>query len=217
MGTVMTYCKRIEELRCEIKTLEEAVVTLDKAFAQEADHLRRYDQAQCLDKLQARVAQEIRYEELMESSASLRYTEARLISGLAKAIGASLGSLVRPTKEHPLAIGARHAADEWRKSAPFKTVAVAVGPKGIPEDVRVGSLSRAARETGKPESEVRTALEGRGYRIMMPDEFLWSLGELKDKVLKGTASLPFIEARFSLKPLVPKLIHYQPEAKGSQG
>jgi hypothetical protein len=29
----MTYCKRIEELRCEIKTLEEAVVILDKAFA----------------------------------------------------------------------------------------------------------------------------------------------------------------------------------------
>ena len=176
MGTVMTHCKRIEELRCEIKALEEAVVTLDNAFAQEAEHLRRYDQAQCLDKLQARVAQEIRYEELMESSASLRYTEARFISGLAKGIGTSLGSLVRPTSENPLIIGARHAADEWKKAAPFGTVLVAVGPKGIPEDVRVGSLSRAARETGKPESEVRAALESRGYRIVMSGDFLRSLG-----------------------------------------
>jgi hypothetical protein len=47
---------------------------------------------------------------------------------------------------------------------------------------------------------------------MMPDEFLRLLDELKDKVLGGTASLPFVEARFSLKPLVPKLIQYQPKA-----
>jgi hypothetical protein len=91
-------------------------------------------------------------------------------------------------------------------------VAVAVGPKDIPDDVRTVSLSRVARETGRTESEVRAALEGRGYRIMMPDEFLRLLDELKDKVLGGTASLPFVEARFSLKPLVPKLIQYQPKA-----
>ena len=45
-------------------------------------------------------------------------------------------------------------------------MAVAVGPKGIPDDVRTVSLSRVARETGRTESEVRAALEGRGYRIM---------------------------------------------------
>lgn len=91
-------------------------------------------------------------------------------------------------------------------------MAVAVGPKGIPDDVLTGSLSRVARETSKPESEVRAALEGRGYRIMMPGDFLRSLGELREKVLGGTATLPFTEAIFSLKPLVPKLIQYQPKA-----
>ena len=45
-------------------------------------------------------------------------------------------------------------------------MAVAVGPKGIPDDVRTVSLSRVARETGRTESEVRAALESRGYRIM---------------------------------------------------
>ena len=91
-------------------------------------------------------------------------------------------------------------------------MAVAVGPKGIPRTCGVVSLSRVARETGRTESEVRAALEGRGYRIMMPDDFLRSLGELKEKVLGGTATLPFTEAIFSLKPLVPKLIQYQPKA-----
>lgn len=91
-------------------------------------------------------------------------------------------------------------------------MAVAVGPKGIPDDVRTVSLSRAARETGRTESEVRAALESRDYRIMMPGDFLRSLGELRGKVLGGTASLPFVEARLKLKPVAFKLIQYQPKA-----
>ena len=91
-------------------------------------------------------------------------------------------------------------------------MAVAVGPKGIPDDVRTVSLSRVARETGRTESEVRAALEGRDYRIMMPDDFLWFLTDLREKVLGGTATLPFIEARLKLKPVAFKLIQYQPKA-----
>jgi hypothetical protein len=212
MESLIANPQRIEELRCEIKALAEAVVTLDKAFAWEADHLRRYDQAQCLDDLSARLTQEIAEIQRAESVASYSFTKGRFVSGLAKALGASLGIVASHANENPLIIGARYAADEWKKSAPFGTVARAVGPKGIPGDVRVVSLSRVARETGKAEFEVRAALEGRGYRIMMPDEFLGSLGELKDKVLKGTATLPFIEARFSLKVLGPKVIEYKPKA-----
>ena len=212
MEPMTGYRQRIERLRCEVRALADALGVLDKAFAQEAEHLRRQDQAQCLDDLRARLTQEIAEIQRAESAASCSFTEGRLISGLATGIGASLGSLLRPTREHPLAIGARYAADKWRKSAPFKTVAVAVGPKGIPDDVRTVSLSGVARETGRTESEVRAALEDRGYRIMMLGDFLRLLTELKGKVLGGTASLPFIEARFSLKPLVPKLIQYQPKA-----
>jgi len=91
-------------------------------------------------------------------------------------------------------------------------VVVAVGSKGIPDDVRTVSLSRVARETGRTESEVRAALESRDYRIMMLDEFLRLLEELKEKVLGGTATLPFIEARLKLKPVAFKLIQYQPKA-----
>jgi hypothetical protein len=206
------YRQRIERLRCEVRALADALGVLDKAFAQEAEHLRRQDQAQCLDDLRARLTQETAEIQRAESAASYSFTKDRFISGLAKGIGASLGSLVRPTREHPLAIGARYAADKWRKSAPFKTVAVAVGPKGIPDDVRTVSLSGVARETGRTESEVRAAIESRDYRIMMPEEFLWFLGKLKDKVLVGTASLPFIEARLKLKPVAFKLIQYQPKA-----
>jgi len=212
MESVMAYHQKIGELRCRVKALQEAVGTLDKGFAQEAERLCRYDQACCLDTLKARVTQEIQYEQFIESSASLGYTEGKFISGLIKFAGGAAIAAASHSKEHPLLVGAKLAGDEFSRTKAFKTVAVAVGPKGIPEDVRTVSLSRVARETGRTESEVRAALEGRGYRIMMPGDFLRSLGELREKVLGGTASLPFIEARFSLKPLVPKLIQYQPKA-----
>jgi hypothetical protein len=211
MESVMAYRQEIEGLRCQVKALEEAVRALDNAFAQEAERLRRQDQAQCLDDLRARVAQEVTEIQRAESAASYSFTKGTLISGLMKfAIGGAMATMLH-SKEHPLLVGAKLAGDDFSRTKAFGTVVVAVGPKGIPDDVLTGSLSRVARETGRTESEVRAAFEGRDYRIMMPDEFLRLLDELKDKVLGGTASLPFIEARFSLKPLVPKLIQYQPK------
>ena len=212
MESVMAYRQEIEGLRCQVKALEEAVRALDNAFAQEAERLRRQDQARCLDDLRARVAQEVTEIQRAESAASYSFTKGTLISGLMKfAIGGAMATMLH-SKEHPLLVGAKLAGDDFSRTKAFGTVVVAVGPKGIPDDVLTGSLSRIARETGRTESEVRAAFEGRGYRIMMPRDFLRSLGELREKVLGGTARLPFTEARFSLKPLVPKLIQYQPKA-----
>jgi uncharacterized coiled-coil protein SlyX len=212
MESVMAYRKKIEELRCQVRAMEKTIEVINKAFAQEAEHLRRQDQARCLDDLRARVAQEVTEMQRLESAASYSFTKGTLISGLMKFAGGSAMAAALHSKEHPLSVGAKLAGDEFSRTKAFGTVAVAVGPKGIPDDVRTVSLSRVARETGRTESEVRAALEGRGYRIMMPSDFLRSLGELREKVLGGSATLPFIEARFSLKPLVPKLIQHQPKA-----
>lgn len=212
MESLMAYRQRIDGLRCQVKALEEAVRALDNAFAQEAERLRRQEQAQCLDDLRARLTQEIAEIQRAESAASCGFTEGKLISGLMQFAGGSAMAAVLHSKEHPLLVGAKAARNEFSRTKAFKTVVVAVGPKGIPEDVHTVSLSRVARQTGRTESEVRAALESRDYRIMMPGDFLRSLGELRGKVLGGTASLPFTEARFSLKPLVPKLIQYQPKA-----
>jgi len=212
MESVMVYRQRREGLRCQVKALEEAVRALDNAFAQEAEHLRRQDQAQCLDDLRARVAQEVTEIQRAESAASYSFTKGTLISGLMKfAIGGAMAAMLH-SKEHPLLVGANLAGDDFTRTKAFGTVVVAVGPKGIPDDVLTGSLSRVARESGRTESEVRAAFEGRDYRIMMPDEFLRLLDELKDKVLGGTATLPFVQPRFRVEPVAIMLIQYQPKA-----
>jgi hypothetical protein len=65
-----------------------------------------------------------------------------------------------------------------------------VGPGGVPDDVNVVALSRQARELGIAESEVAARLEGRGYRLFIPETFTRILNGLKEKVLKGTLALP---------------------------
>jgi len=190
MEGLTTYCHKIGEMRHEIKVLNEAVTTLDKAFAQEAERLHRHDQACCLDELRARVTQETLYEQLMESAASCGFTEGRLIGGLLKFAGGVAIAAARQSKEHPLSVGAKLARDEFARTKPFGTVAVAVGPGGVPDDVQTMSISKLARDQSLPESAIRTALEAKGYRLMTPESFFNTLDKLKDSVLKGTQSLP---------------------------
>jgi hypothetical protein len=78
--------------------------------------------------------------------------------------------------------------------------------------VHVISISKQAREQCLSESAIRAALEERGNRIMTSDDFLRLLDELKDKVLKGTATLAFVETRFRIKPVAFKRIQHQPKA-----
>ena len=196
----MTACRhRLEELRCRARAQVNALGVLEKAFAQEAEHLCRHDQAQHLDDLGARVAQEVAGMQAMEAAASYSFTKETLISGLTKFAVGTLLAATRGTQEHPLSIGAKLAADDFARTEPFGTVLVALGPASAPDEVSVISLSRFARELGRSESEIRARIEGRGYRLMTPVSFFRALDRLKEHVLKGVP-LPVANDSLLLKP-----------------
>lgn len=196
----LTVCRRrVEELRYRARAQVDALEVLEKAFAREAEHLCRHDQAQHLDDLGARVAQEVADMQAMEAAASYSFTKETLISGLTKFAVGSLWAAARGTQEHPLSIGAKLAADDFARTEPFRTVLVAVGPGGVPDEVSVVSLSLFARELGRSEPEIRARIEGRGYRLMTPGSFFRALDRLKEHVLKGVP-LPVADATLLLKP-----------------
>jgi hypothetical protein len=117
-----------------------------------------------------------------------------IITGSAKL---ALWSLIPPklhTKEHPLSVGLEHASSDFSRTAAFGTVVVAVGPEGIPDDVQVTSLSQYAREQRKAESEIAATMEDRGYRLVEPENFLRTLDELREQVLRGSVSLPVLNS-----------------------
>ncbi len=142
----MTACRQwVEELRCRARAQVDALGVLENALAREAEHLRRRDQARCLDALRARMAQDVADMRRREVTASLSFNEVALISGLAKfAIGSLIGVALR-ANEHPLSIGAKLAASDFARSAPFRTVLVGVGPGGVPDEVNILPISRYAR------------------------------------------------------------------------
>ena len=106
---------------------------------------------------------------------------------------------MRHSREHPLSVGARLAQGDFERTAPCGTVLVAVGPGGVPDDVKVVALSQQARELEKTESEVVAALKASGYHTMTPESFFTALDELKEKVLTGNLVLPVAVSNFLQK------------------
>jgi len=190
----MSGCRQqLEALRSRVRAQIDALAVLAEAFLQEAEYLCRYEQARILGALQDRIRQEVKDMRRMEESASYGFNWAMTITGSAKLALWSLIAAKRHSKEHPLTIGLEHAKSDFSRTAPFGTVVVAVGPKGIPDDVKVISLSHCARERSRPESEIVAAIEDRGYQLIEPKSFLRTLEELKEQVLKGSVTFPVFD------------------------
>jgi hypothetical protein len=177
----------------------DALAALKEVFAQEAEHLRRHDQAQHLRDLRSQIMRELEYVQQMESSAHYALNKATLISGLVKFVSGSLGAALAGSGE-PLSVGARLARDDFERSEPYGTVFVAVGPGGIPDEVNAVSVSRLARESGRPEAEIEAALKAKGYRLMTPQSFSTVMEELEDRVLRGIVALPVATTSLVWKP-----------------
>ncbi|MDD5093214.1 MAG: hypothetical protein PHV74_02395 [Dehalococcoidia bacterium] len=188
----ITACReQLETLCCQVREQIEGLGVLQKTFAHEAQSLHRQDQVRRLEVLRVRVTQEIAHARQMESAASSGFTQGTLISGV---MGFAIGSLIGAafhTREHPLSLGAKLCTDEFRREEPFGKVMVAVGAAGIPDDVRVISVSGYARKQERPESEIVASIEKQGYRLMTLESFLGALDQLKGKVLNGSLNLPF--------------------------
>ena len=200
MEYLNTCRQQIEALHCQVKAQVDALGVLEKAFDKEAEHLRRLDQAQCLDALRAKVTQQVSYMRQMESDASYGFTKGRIIGSLAKfAVGSIMASALQ-TDEPPLLVGAKMAANDSVENRPFGKVMVAVGPGGVPDDVKVIPLSRWAREQSRTEAEIPAAMEAQGYYLATPEEFFGVLQEVKQHVLKGNVSLPVVDFNLALKP-----------------
>lgn len=197
----LASCRRqLEALRHRVKAQTTALGLLCEAFTQEAECLRRLDQAGCLDALRAKVIRQAAVIQQMETIESCAFTKATLASGLVRFGLGTLAGLLLQKEEHPLSIGARLAEDDFTPREPFGTVMVAIGAGGVPDDVRVIPVSRYAREDCASETAVIAALEAKGYRLMGPGVFLRLIDEAKTSVLKGDSSLPTAQARFILKP-----------------
>jgi hypothetical protein len=194
--------KHLDALRCHVQAQSDALESLQRDFAEQAEYLRRRDQFQCLDELRERLEQEIERIEDRETAASLDFKDSKMKMGLLSFVAMNLAGLVFRLKEHPMKIGARLLINELDNTSPYGTIMLGVGANGLPDDVHVLPISEYARQWHISETEVKAELEARGYRLFTREAFFEFLDQLKDGIRRGTECLPAAKVSTTIK-LVP--------------
>jgi len=180
---------QFKELRREVTRQKVALERLALVIAHCARTLLHHDQAACLRNLKARIMKEVEEVRGLENSASIGSNQGKLAGSLvAFVLGSSFAAAAG--QKSPVSAGARLFKSALARNRPFGAVLIAVGREGLPQDVKVVPLSRLARESNTPESEVSTTFQNRGYLLMKPETFVEVLCNLERKVLDGSMSLP---------------------------
>jgi len=77
-------------------------------------------------------------------------------------------------------------------------VLIAVGPEGVPEDLRVVNVSELAEREGRTDGEIQRTFSEKGHGLFTIEEFKTLASRLKEEVLCGRAALPFHPVASSL-------------------
>ena len=189
MESIADFEKWIGIMRSELEQQAIAVKRLAVAFNEGDLQLSRHDQAARLRLLLLRTTKEVEDIKQMESAAQYRANNRALLSAGAKFI---FGGLFMAATRHQDAfkVGAGGAASVLSKEVPFGTVYIVIGKKGIPEDMKVISVSRLARESTKTEPEVEAIWKHDGYLLVTPERFIELLDKATQVVLDGSLCLP---------------------------
>ncbi len=189
MEGLESFYAYLKSLSHQAGILAEAVVSLSESFEAEADRLTREDGVRRLKEIQATVVAELERARRLESTASYEHTKANLpfevVGFFAKIIMAS-------TTEKPpaLKLVSQVCDTSTAKKRPYGTVMVCVGPKGLPDDVRVVSISELARESNQPESEITQKLQKGGCLLFSQETFSRLIDKLVTDVREGRLHLP---------------------------
>jgi hypothetical protein len=192
----------LELLKVRACTLACAAESLASLLDQEANRLKRGDQIERLHRLRYEIARDLetaRQGEERARSGETMVTVFDNVSGLATRLIAkgSNNNSWRVMSDYLLAAPAH-------RNLTFGTVLVAIGPKGLPDDVWVVSVSCRARESHRPESEIIKELRSGGNLPIGERSFPLLIDRLSKEILNGELSLPISVERLSL--LIPRQV-----------
>ena len=179
----------LKNLRCQTRHLTSVVLSLINLFAKEARRLSRKDEASRLEGLCSSIRQQLYCVKSGEDAASYGNSQASLLISLGGL--AVSGAIKMVSKDKQLSAFVDYLLESpTNKERPFGMVLVCIGPKGLPDDARVVSISRLARESNREESEVINELQERGYLLFSEEAFPLLIDKLIDGVLEGRLLLP---------------------------
>lgn len=179
----------LQDLKHQAKRLTSSALSLVALFAEEAKRLNRKDEALRLKELHSSINHQLHRLKQSEASASQGHDNAQLILSLG---GLAVGSVIRMVSknEQLRTISGRLFGSLGNKKSPFGRVRVCIGPGGLPDDLRVVSVSQLARELNRQQSEVIKALQEGGYLLFDEREFSLLIDKLIAEALEGRLRVP---------------------------
>jgi len=195
MATITGKDTNLKNLRQRASELASGAESLVALFEQEEIHSGRRDEVARLKALRSAVLQRIDQARDEEAAASYGHSKAEVVSSLFR-LGAGLITMTSKNRTMR-AISRQLLAGSSGREPPYGTVIVRIGPKGLPEDIEVVSISSLARESKRNESEIMDRLLARGNLLFGEETFSRLIDRLAGEILGGRLSLPVFADRLS--------------------
>jgi hypothetical protein len=211
MESLKSFHDHLENLQHQARKLTSAGLSLTALFAEGAKRLGREDEASRLRTSYHAVVEQLERVKRGEGSASYAQSQVNMKVSLI-ALGMSAGRAM-VSKNNRLSRISDSLKSAGIEKLPFGNVLVCIGPRGLPEDVEVVSISRLARESKREESEVVNELQKRGYLLLGKEAFSLLIDKLVDAVRKGRLCLPISGEKLSE---IKTSSLFKPEAKKSE-
>ncbi len=196
MESLTSHSARLRNLQRQARELTSDSLSLANLLAEEASRLNREDEASRLKALHSSISQQVDEAKSLEIAASYGHSKAKLITSLTGlAVGVAIQ--VASKDKRALAFSDHLLRNLGGKRRPFGMVFVCIGPKGLPDDVGVVSISELARESNREESEVISKLRERGHLLLSENAFSFLIDKLIKDVQEGRVLLPIPADRLS--------------------
>jgi len=204
MADLASQSSDVENLLRQAANLTATALSLISVFAEEANRLNRKDETSRLKALYSSTSQQLHQVRCSENAVEYGHVRVDMISSLGRL---ALGGIVkRVSKNKRLSEFADDLFESpTSKERSFGTVLTCIGPMGLPDDVRVVCISKLARESNRPESEVIKELQESGCLLFDDKVLALLIDRLVDDVREGWLRLPISRETLSQVMMSSKL------------
>jgi len=186
MENLKSFHDHLDYLRSRVKKLTEKELTLNVLFTEEETRLHTEDEVSTLKVVHDAIAERLDRLKYIEASARCGHRQGKTIVSLielAVELAVSKG-------KGPSVVEDYLFPEPTNRDPPFGLVMVRIGPKGLPDDVEVVSISQLARESHRPQPEMMNKLQDDGYILFTEEAFSLLIDRLIVDVREGKLRLP---------------------------
>ena len=202
MEGIESICARLSDLKLRARELTSASVSLVTLLNEQADHLNREIEALKLEEVHSAITQELNRVKLCEDSMSREHSRTNFILSVTNlamgAIKAASGNLNKKD------VAAYLLSNKAVEQVTFGNALICVGPKGLPDDVRVVCISKLARDKRRHESRIVGDLRQHGCLLFREEEFSLLISRVTDGIKEGRLNLPIPKDKLPIVTLSGK-------------